>query len=374
MSDQQQIVLIAAAWSTIIALIGLSVLWAARRWSLRVLVPGMAVVGAAAALAAMYGAARAMFVSQHDFTVMIWVLGTAGVVTVICAMAAGITVARWSQGLQDDVAQIMRSGRLDPSVEVPAELRDVSRELARTSADLRRAREHEIHLEESRRELIAWISHDLRSPLAGTRAMAEALEDGVAEDPARYHRQIRTEADRMARMVDDLFELSRINAGLLRLNTQQVVLGDLISETLASAYPVASSKKVHLAGSVNDQIEVLLDPAEMSRVLINLVMNAIRHTPQDGAVHIAGRSDRGLVELTVTDGCGGLSSEELGRVFDVSWQSDRARTPEMGSTFGPRAGLGLAIARGIVEAHSGTISVANHPPGCRFLVQLPRSG
>jgi len=224
---------------------------------------------------------------------------------------------------------------------------------------------------------VAWVSHDLRTPLAGMRAMTEALEDGIAPEPERYHRQIRSEVDRMTRMVDDLFELSRIHAGTLDLRPQSLLLGDLVSEAIAGADPVARVRNVRLGGRVEDGIEVHADAQGLSRVLSNLIMNAIRHTPSDGSVEIVGAQMSGGIELSVTDGCGGIPDADRDRVFDVAWRGVNARTPA-----GPgeiddrtsRAGLGLAIVKGIVEAHRGDVSVENLDPpaaGCRFLVRLP---
>jgi signal transduction histidine kinase len=203
--------------------------------------------------------------------------------------------------------------------------------------------------------------------------MTEALEDGLADDPPRYHRQIRAEVDRMVRLVDDLFELSRIHAGVLRLSLQPVALGDVVSEVIASADPVARASHVRLGGFVEEGLLVQADPAGLSRVVSNLVVNAIRHTPADGVVEVRGRVVPEGVELSVTDGCGGLSDDDLERVFDVAWQGSSARTPhpEAGLLGGAGAGLGLAIVKGIVEAHEGMVAVANHAPGCRFLVRLP---
>ncbi|RYJ04661.1 MAG: HAMP domain-containing histidine kinase, partial [Actinomycetales bacterium] len=155
------------------------------------------------------------------------------------------------------------------------------------------------------------------------------------------------------------------------LTLEPVVLGDVVSEALASADPVARARGVRLGGSVDAGLEVVADAAELSRVVSNLVMNAIRHTPADGQVHVVGRAGATGVELAVSDGCGGLEEDEMERVFDVAWQGSAARTPESGSVFGSGAGLGLAIVRGIVEAHRGTVSVVNEVPGCRFLVSLP---
>lgn len=370
--DQVLIVLIAAACSTGAALVGLGVVWAfLRRRSVRWLIGSVAVVAVAAVVAGMLGTAEAMFVSTHDFQVMALVSLVAGSVAAAGAVLVGTAFARWSASLTDEARRFGESGEFAASGDGPTELRALSEELARTSARLQEARRREGRLEESRRELISWVSHDLRSPLAGMRAMTEALEDGLAEDPARYHRQIRAEVDRMVRMVDDLFVLSRIHAGNLPLSLEPLVLGDLVSEALASADPVARARGVRLGGAVDAGLEVVADPAELSRAVTNLVMNAIRHTPAEGEVQVIGRAGSAGVEISVTDGCGGLTGEEMERVFDVAWQGSRARTPDAATVFGSGAGLGLAIVRGIVEAHRGSVSVVNEMPGCRFLVRLP---
>jgi signal transduction histidine kinase len=246
------------------------------------------------------------------------------------------------------------------------------RRLAAASVWSVQARERERQVEASRRELVAWVSHDLRTPLAGLRAMTEALEDGLADDPARYHAQMRAEVDRMVRMVDDLFELSRIHAGVMRLSPQPCALGDVVSEALAGADSVARARGVRLGGQVEQDVLVTADPAGLSRVVSNLLMNAIRHTPADGVVEVSARAVPDGVELSVIDACGGMSEEDIPRVFDVGWQGSSARTPEhLDTTGGAGAGLGLAIVKGIVEAHLGQVAVTNHDPGCRFLVTLP---
>jgi signal transduction histidine kinase len=205
--------------------------------------------------------------------------------------------------------------------------------------------------------------------------MAEALEDGMAEDPARYHRQISAEVERMARMVDDLFELSQIHAGMLTPSLQTVALGDLVSESLAAAESLAASKGVRLKGEVDGDVLVQVDPAAMSRVIGNLIMNAIRHTPSDGSVHIRGWSGPDSVELSVRDGCGGIPRDDLDRVFDVAFRGSPARTPDASTELsGSGAGLGLAIVRGLVEVHSGEVEVHNVEDGCRFVVTIPSTG
>jgi signal transduction histidine kinase len=318
----------------------------------------------------MIGTAVAMFLSHHDFEVVLWVCAVGGVVAVLFAAAVGTAVVRWSEGLRQGARRFGERGEYVDEAGGPAELTQLSAELARTSDRLRASREREQRLEDSRREVVAWVSHDLRTPLAGLRAMAEALEDGLAEEPARYHRQMRAEVDRLVRMVDDLFELSRIQAGLLEPMLEPVALADVVSEAIAGADPVARASGVRLGGTVDQEVVLRADPDALSRVVANLVMNAIRHTPADGVVSIEGRTSGDVVEISVSDSCGGIPVDELDRVFDVAWRGSDARTPDPGPR-GAGAGLGLAIVKGIVEAHRGGVSVRNEASGCRFLVQLP---
>ena len=334
--DQWAIIGIGGAWAGAAGLAGLAVAYAVRRRSFRWQIGVVAVTAVLAVVAGVVGTARAMFLSDHDLSVVLWVVVVAGVV----AIAVSSPSARRSRGGRARCARTpggsARAAGSTPGSRGPAELQQLSDELALTARRLQESRAREQRLEDSRRELVSWVSHDLRSPLAALRAMTEALEDGLADDPARYHRQIRAEVDRMVRMVDDLFELSRIHAGVLALNLQPVAVGDVISEALAGADPVARAGGVRLGGSVDDGLFVTADPGELSRVVSNLLINAIRHTPADGVVEVTGRQVGDAVELSVTDACGGLSSDDMDRVFDVAWQGSPARTPTPGVTRGPR--------------------------------------
>jgi signal transduction histidine kinase len=176
------------------------------------------------------------------------------------------------------------------------------------------------------------------------------------------------ETDRMAGLVDDLFELSRINAGALRLTLEAVSLADVVSDAVATAAPVARAKGVRLVAEPGEYPMVRASEPELSRVLRNLLVNAVRHTPRDRTVVVAGGAGPHGGWFAVTDGCGGIPDEDLPRVFDVAFRGEAARTP---ATHGPGGGLGLAIARGLVEAHDGEIAVANVGDGCRFTVRIP---
>ncbi len=367
MSDTLAVILVAAAWSGAVGLLGFVVGWLLRRASLRWLPAGVSLVAVVAVVAGVIGTSRAMFLSAHDFHVVLIVLLVAGTVALAFAALVGATVVRWSVALREDARRFGMSGEFVSRSGGPAEFQELSAELTRTSARLAESRDREARLEEARRELVSWVSHDLRTPLAGLRAMTEALEDGLAEEPARYHAQMRTEVDRMVRMVDDLFELSRIHSGLLPLSLETVQLGDLVSETIAGADPLARARGVSLGGSVEEGVLVRVDPGGLSRVIANLVVNAIRHTPVDGTVQIIGRALADGAELSVVDGCGGIPDEDLPLVFEVAWRGSHARTPSADSG----AGLGLAIVKGIVEAHRGSVTVSNQDAGCRFSVRLP---
>ncbi|MFF9815134.1 sensor histidine kinase [Streptomyces sp. NPDC014006] len=366
MSDVVLIALYAFCGAAATGLAGAGVLRLIRRRSLTASLTVVAAVAVGAMLAGTLAVAQAMFLSAHDLSVVTTVVAMAAVVSLATALLLG----RWVVARSRELALAARSFGEGGSFAAPdgpttAELNELSRELAATSARLAESRERERALEASRRELVAWISHDLRTPLAGLRAMAEALEDGVAADPDRYLRQIRTEVERLNDMVGDLFELSRIHAGTLALTRSRISLYDLVSDALAGAGPLAREHGVRLVGDHVEPVPVEVDGKEMNRVLGNLLINAIRRTPADGTVAVAAERAPDGVVLSVTDGCGGIAMEDLPRVFDTGWRGSDARTPPAG------AGLGLAIVRGIVEAHQGRAAVRNVAGGCRFEVVLP---
>jgi signal transduction histidine kinase len=241
-------------------------------------------------------------------------------------------------------------------------------ELEATATRLEEARRRERAVESSRRELVAWLSHDLRTPLSGLRAIAEALEDGVVEDDApHYYKLMGQETERLTTLVDDLFELSRTQAGVLRLEMHQISLTDVVSDAIAGVVPIALAKGVRVEGRSEDEHTVCeASPAELLRALRNVLENAVRHTPSDGSVivEIGVEGDDAVVH--VLDDGGGIAPDDIDRVFDAGFRGDAARAVDAGG------GLGLAIAKGIVEAHRGRIAVSNENGGARFTIRLPR--
>jgi signal transduction histidine kinase len=372
MSTQAQIVLIAAGCAGAVGTLGIGATWLLRRASLRLSFQAASAIGVLAVVAGTLGTANAMFISQHDLRVVAMVCAVAGLVAFGFSWLLGRHVEAGSLALRHAARSLGQdeTGFSAPAGPMAAELAALSRELTATAGKLQESRERERRTERSRRQLVAWVSHDLRTPLAGLRAMAEALEDGIATDTGRYHRQIRAEVTRLSAMVEDLFELSRIESGTLSLALDPVEAGDLVSDTVASMEALARARGVRLTGRADGALLIQADARELSRALSNLVTNAVRHTPQDGHVQVTATGEGDDVLMTVSDGCGGIPEADLASVFDTAWRGTRARTPEADGG----AGLGLAIVRGIVEAHQGRVSVVNTGGGCRFEMRLPALG
>ena len=249
----------------------------------------------------------------------------------------------------------------------------LGRAFARDALWQREAHEAERRAEGARRELVGWMSHDLRSPLAGIRAMTDALADGVVHRPDEvddYLARIRRETVRMAEMVEDLFQLSRATSPALRLDLVPLALGEVVSDAVAAEAPAAAAAGVRVvARDPHRWPTVCGSDTELTRVVRNLLSNALRYTPGGEQVELSASACDDGVRLRVQDACGGIPDSELERIFDVGYQGAPARTP--GADHGARAGLGLAIARALAEAHGGRLTVANRAPGCRFELILP---
>jgi signal transduction histidine kinase len=222
-------------------------------------------------------------------------------------------------------------------------------------------------IEEARRQLVAAASHDLRTPLASLRLLVESIDDGVAtgETRDRYLKEIRTHVGVLSDLVDDLFELSRIEAGDISWTMRRVELGDLIGDTVAAFRTSAEERGVHLAAELpGEKVVAEADAEKVQRVLFNLIQNAIRHTPADGSVTVRAKGGPGGVEVEVADSGEGIPAAEGERVFEAFYRGDSARGEE-------GAGLGLAISRAIVEAHGGRIWLEDANPGTRVRFTLP---
>jgi signal transduction histidine kinase len=381
MNDLLAIVALTVATCLAVGLLGALVLHLVRRRSLRYQLTIAALLPLLAVVATVLINVRLMFISGHDSTVILIGLLTSVLLAVLGAWLVLRQITQASRqvgaGLQQLVADT--SG---PDVEpvgadavpaassagVPQELAAVIDELAETRRTLAESRARERGAEQSRRELVSFMSHDLRTPLAGLRALAEGLEDGVIADVPRALSHLRGTVGRMTVLVDDLFALSRVQGGDSTKPQSMVSMTELIGDVASESAATAAAQGVLLTADLpsDDRLAVHGSADDLARVLANLVSNAIRHTDAGRSVRIeAGRAADGEVTVAVSDGCGGIPEENLARVFDAGWRG----TPSRGDDGG--AGLGLAIARGVVGSHSGRISVRNVDGGCRFDVELP---
>jgi signal transduction histidine kinase len=231
--------------------------------------------------------------------------------------------------------------------EGPAELADLARSFNMMAENLAR-------LFDSRRELVAWASHDLRTPIAALQAMLEAVEDGLAE-PAHYLPAMQDQVRTLSRLVDDLFELARIDAGALTLELGEAEVAGLVHSCVQGIEAEAQARGVRLETRLLDGAKARCEPEKVERVLYNLLTNALRHTPSDGsiAVHVERRPDSVLV--SVEDSGDGIAPEDAPRIFERFWRGD----PHAAAG----SGLGLAIAQGLVEAHGGRIWAERRPEG-----------
>jgi signal transduction histidine kinase len=217
---------------------------------------------------------------------------------------------------------------------------------------------------DARRELVAWASHDLRTPLASMRAILEALEDGLAE-PDQYLPILSDQVRRLSTLVDDLFELARIDAGALTLELRQTRMDELVHSTVRMLAPEAASSNIELACVVQRGATARVAPEQIERALFNVVTNALRHTPADGSVAVCLEEHERELVVRVEDTGDGLPEGAAEQMFERFWRADRARS-------GSGAGLGLAIARGVIEAHGGHIWAENRPEGgARISFTLP---
>lgn len=360
------------ALSLLLALAGMAL---ARRWrvGLGVKLAAGHVLGVVVVVINVIVTAVLMFLSSHDLAVLGLLLLFAAMLSILFGLLVGRALADSLHQLSA-AARRMAAGDLSTRVDIPpgdevGELGLAFNRMARQLDDYA-ARQREG--EAARREIIAAVSHDLRTPLASIQAMIEALCDGVVADPetvARYHQTIRAETERLNALIGDLFELSRIESGALRLDREPTSLHDLISDTLRSIAARAEQRGVILGGNVPEDLPfVPVDAARIQRVLVNLVENALRHTPEGGQVTITASERDGAVQIDVADTGEGIDPADLPRVFERFYRGEKSRSRDRGG-----AGLGLAIARGIVEAHGGRIWVdSTRGQGSTFCLSLPR--
>jgi signal transduction histidine kinase len=388
--DLSMIMVLTAASCTAVGLAGLLAVRLLRPRALRLSVVLAGLVPVVAVAVSVLVNVNAMFLSRHDSAVVLvalaWAVVIAGGLSVAVAHSVSVGALAVREGLRrlnsaEDAAPAHKHGPLPPAghrsaiaaaptAAAPAELASLAAELEVFRERLQGSRHREQALEQSRRELVAFMSHDLRTPLAGLRALAEGVEDGVIDDVPAAMVRIRSTVDRLSLLVEDLFELSRVTGGGQRRPRRLVSLAEVSMDVLSEAGDHARARGVRLVHDLpdsGDRLPVLGDADELVRAMTNLVANAVRHTATGGSVHLVGnRGSDGQIRIAVVDGCGGIPDADLAHVFEAGWRGSPARTTQDGG-----AGLGLAIARGVAESHDGRILVENVNGGCRFELALP---
>ena len=317
--------------------------------------------------------AQLMFASQHDLMLAIVLLVFAGGIAMILGYFLSSTVTERIYLLKGAAEKLAKG---DLQTRVPVNGRDEVAALSTTfnqmAEQLQAAAQKQMELESLRRDLIAWVSHDLQTPLTSMRAVLEALSDGVVDDPEmvkRYLLTARRDVMSLSALIDDLFQMSQLDAGGFPLHRLPSSINDLVSDTLESFSQLAKRGEITLEGQVEADVDpVFMDTQAIGRVFNNLISNALRHTPARGRVSVwVRRADSG-VDVTVSDTGEGIRTQDIPHIFERFYRGDASRSRQRGTG----AGLGLAIARGIVQAHGGTIEVQSEPgKGTQFTFHLP---
>ncbi|MSQ15158.1 MAG: HAMP domain-containing sensor histidine kinase [Dehalococcoidia bacterium] len=334
----------------------------------------VSMISAALALINIGFMAQLMFISPHDLALL----------SVLLVFSLGISASfavAVSESLQDTMKTFlgavrqMGSGQLRSRININShdEWEEVAQAFNAMAEQLEAAFARQSELEGARRHLVAAVSHDLRTPLASMRAMVESINDKVVTDSEtvnRYLRTIQAEVEYLSQLIDDLFELSQIDSGLIELHVERGSVQDLISDTLETLSAQARQQHLTLQGEVDDLVPPLvMDTKRVQRVLYNLLQNAIRHTPEDGTIVIRATDAGSEIHVSVLDTGEGISPADLPRIFDEFHRTDKARSRSHGGS-----GLGLRIAKGIVEAHGGRIWAQSAlGKGAVFTFTLPKS-
>jgi signal transduction histidine kinase len=348
--------------------------WLERAPSLRSALVGTYLLASGLTFLNVWITARLMFASEHDLllaTVLLFFAG--GIAVALGSFFAHALTGRIAR--LEDAARKIQSGELSERVNVGGtdEIAALGNAFNQMADRLQSAQQKQKELEAMRRDLVAWAGHDLRTPLTSIQVLVEALSDGVVEDPEstrKYLLQAKKQVDILSLLVNDLFQVSQLDAGGLPLKFETASLTDLISDTLESFSAQAEQRQVHLSGFAAPEVDPLsFDVQHMGRVLNNLVSNALRYTSPGGSVFIQAERLPGMVVVTIRDTGEGIASEDLPHVFERFYRGEKSRSRASGG-----AGLGLAIAKGIVEAHGGTISVKSIPEaGTDFTFTLPKA-
>ncbi|MBK9924694.1 MAG: HAMP domain-containing protein [Anaerolineales bacterium] len=316
--------------------------------------------------------AQMMFASPHDLSLAIVLLIFAGGMAMVMGYFLSTTVTERIHGLKD-AAEKLAQGDLNTRVPIKGkdEVAMLANAFNQMAGQLQAADQKQRDLDNMRRDLIAWVSHDLQTPLASMRAILEAVSDGVVDDPETVKRYLNTaqrDVRNLSALIDDLFQMAQLDAGGFPLSRAQASLSDLVSDTLESFTELAKQQNITLEGNVELDVDpVTMDTQAIGRVLNNLIGNALRHTTK-GRVSVWVRRSAQGVEVTVSDTGEGIRAEDIQHIFERFYRGDASRSRHRGTG----AGLGLAIARGIVRAHGGEIKVESQVgKGTQFTFHIP---
>lgn len=305
--------------------------------------------------------ARMMFLNQHDLTLATILLIFATGIAVVVGMFLSGTITTRIQQLNDAASQVSQ-GQLNTRLPVVGrdEMADLAKSFNDMVAQLQAAEQKKAEVEMLRRDLVAWAGHDLRTPLTSIRAIIEALADGLIEDEAtrlRYLKTAQADVKSLSDLIDDLFEMSQIDAGGLKMEMEPAYIADLVSDSLEQFSEQARQKNVRLEGKISPEVaQVQMDEKRIGRVLANLLTNALRHTPPGGAVEVTVQHSGNDILVMVQDSGEGIHPDDVPYIFEQFYRGEKSRNRATGG-----AGLGLAIARGIVEAHGGKIGIESQP-------------
>jgi signal transduction histidine kinase len=304
-----------------------------------------------------------MFVSRHDLILG----GVLLLFAVIIATTFGIFV---SASVTDDLRQISNSAQRLAEGDLTAraivsgrdEVAQVGRAFNEMADQLQQVEKERAEVDRLRRDLIAWASHDLRTPLTSIRVRVEALNDGIVEDAAsqqRYYSDILSDVVALNNLIDDLLELAQLDAGGMHLEMTLLSLRDLLSDSQDRFRLLAAKRNITMSTEVGKEVDpVRINATKVGRVIDNLLSNALRHTPEGGQILTTVERRGEEVQLVVEDNGPGFDMGDLPRLFEQFYRGEQARSRATGG-----AGLGLAIAKGIIEAHNGRIWAENRPDG-----------
>ena len=347
--------------------------WLERAPSLRWVLLGTYVLASFLTFLNVWLTARLMFASEHDLLLAtVLLLFAGGIAVVLGSFFTSTLIARIKR--LESAAKSIESGNLSARADIPGndEIAALAKSFNQMAQKIQTADQKQKELESLRRDLVTWAGHDLRTPLSSIRLLVEALSDGVVTDPVliqNYLSQTKKHVNNLSLLIDDLFQISQLDAGGIPLTLEPSSLSDLISDTLESFSGLANQRGIILSGSAEKDVDpIFIDVLWLGRAINNLVSNAIRHTSANGSVTGCAESVGENILVSVRDTGEGINPQDLPHVFERFYRGEKSRNLSGGG-----AGLGLAIAKGIVEAHKGNITVESTPgQETTFTFSLPK--